>query len=118
NAASYVIERGEPLLFHTHKEYLAYAAAHALAPLDSGEQRGEAVVFVPLSTGSRIVGVLSVESWQPCAYDEAALEILSIIASQAAVALENARMYAQSEEAIRQTQALLDVTRKLNSTHD
>jgi len=51
------------------------------------------VLAVPLLVGERVVGVLSVQSRRPSAYDDHHLSALATIAQQAAVAVENARHY-------------------------
>jgi len=47
---------------------------------------------VPLVSGDRIIGVFNVESPEPNAFDESDIEPLMTMASQAAVAIENARL--------------------------
>ncbi len=51
------------------------------------------VLAVPLLVAERVVGVLSVQSRRPAAYEDHQLSVLATIAQQAAVALENARNY-------------------------
>jgi len=51
------------------------------------------ILAVPLLVGERVVGVLSVQSRRPSAYDDHHLSALATIAQQAAVAVENARHY-------------------------
>ncbi len=51
------------------------------------------VLAVPLVVEERVTGVLSVRSSRPRAYDEHQLSLLTTIAQQAAVAIENARHY-------------------------
>jgi diguanylate cyclase (GGDEF)-like protein len=51
------------------------------------------VLAVPLLIGERVVGVLSLQSRRPRAYDEHQLSVLATIAQQAAVAVENAHHY-------------------------
>jgi diguanylate cyclase (GGDEF)-like protein len=46
---------------------------------------------VPLTVRDKVIGVLSVQSRRPSAYDDAQLSVLTTIAQQAAVAMENAR---------------------------
>jgi diguanylate cyclase (GGDEF)-like protein len=46
---------------------------------------------VPLTVQDKVIGVLSVQSRKPFAYDDAQLSVLTTIAQQAAVAMENAR---------------------------
>jgi signal transduction histidine kinase len=52
----------------------------------------------PLMIGDRTIGVLTVDSFKVGAYDEQAAQILQIFAHQAAIAIENARLYQQSRE--------------------
>lgn len=55
-----------------------------------------AALAVPLIVEDRVVGVLSIQSRRPHAYDDHLLSVLTTIAQQAAVALENARHYAMA----------------------
>jgi diguanylate cyclase (GGDEF)-like protein len=55
---------------------------------------------VPLMIGNRVLGVITVQSYdREGAYDTGHLILLSTIAAQAAVAIENARLYAQARRA-------------------
>jgi len=67
----------------------------------SGRQT-RAYVGVPMIVGDRIVGVISMQSYQPNAYDPAQVRLLETIATQAAVAIENSRLYAKAQQEIRQ----------------
>jgi signal transduction histidine kinase len=53
---------------------------------------------VPLKTKSGIIGVLNVESDQLNAFDESDVVVLQSLAHQAAVAIENARLYEQAQQ--------------------
>lgn len=50
---------------------------------------------VPLRAGDRIIGVLNIESRQPDAYTESDQRVLETIASQMALAIEQAQLHAQ-----------------------
>jgi diguanylate cyclase (GGDEF)-like protein len=52
-----------------------------------------AAIFVPLRSGSNVIGCLSVQSTQPDAYDQSEVELIAAIAHYLAVAVENQRMY-------------------------
>ena len=52
-----------------------------------------AAIFVPLRSGSNVIGCLSVQSTQPDSYDESEVELIAAIAHYLAVAVENQRMY-------------------------
>jgi diguanylate cyclase (GGDEF)-like protein len=111
-----VIEAGEPLLFYNDFEYQQYARSNALREVFVGETDSEALIFVPLNTGSRTIGALSVQSPRANAYTEDDVQTLSVIAAQAAVAIENARLYAQSQGSVRQMQALLHVAQMVSGS--
>ncbi len=53
---------------------------------------------VPLRTKEATIGVLSVESDQPNVFDDSDLAVLQSLANQAAVAIENARLYEQAQQ--------------------
>ncbi|HEX7621492.1 MAG TPA: GAF domain-containing protein [Anaerolineales bacterium] len=61
-----------------------------------------AYVGVPMIVGDRIVGVISMQSYKPNAYDPAQIRLLETIATQAAVAIENSRLYEKAQQEIRQ----------------
>jgi signal transduction histidine kinase len=56
-------------------------------------------LYVPIRAGSRLIGILSIQSYSPCAYDGAALEALKALANHLGGALERIRV----EEALRQS---------------
>ncbi len=62
-------------------------------PTDGVEPDARSMLAVPLVVEERVTGVLSVRSSRPHAYDEHQLALLTTIAQQAAVAIENARHY-------------------------
>lgn len=109
NVTSQVIEQGTALLFEDDDAYLVYAQANGLPKRTVGNDHSEAKIFVPLHNGSRAIGALSVQSTRRHAYTQEDLQTLAIIAAQAAVAIENAKLYEQS-------QALLHVARLISST--
>jgi len=55
-------------------------------------------IAVPLTSKSRVLGVLNVESNQAGAFSQTTLEFLTTIAQQASVAVENARLYERLEQ--------------------
>jgi sigma-B regulation protein RsbU (phosphoserine phosphatase) len=59
---------------------------------------------VPMLSKDRCVGVIDLESPELNAFEKRDVEVLTVLASQAAVALENARLY----DAVRQNEARLD----------
>jgi signal transduction histidine kinase len=116
---------GEPLLSLRTPEELASLAAPACAavlgaaddgpldaPLDEPElsRRSASLLFAPLVVGGEVLGLLSVQSTEFDAYDTWHAQLLRTIASQAAVALHNARLFvtAGEVEALRSLNAMKD----------
>jgi GAF domain-containing protein len=53
---------------------------------------------VPMLYGEKVLGAIVVGSYQRAAFDEVHQQILTSVANQAAVALENARLYEQAQQ--------------------
>ncbi len=68
---------------------------------------------VPLLSGEEVLGVITVQSHStPGAYDISHLEVLETIAAQAALAIQNARLYARTDQALnRRVQELGSILR-------
>jgi diguanylate cyclase (GGDEF)-like protein len=57
-------------------------------------------LFVPIKLGERVLGVFSVQSHRPEAYDQSHCDLLTAVSEQAAVAVDNARnLYASTQRA-------------------
>ncbi|HEY0606003.1 MAG TPA: ATP-binding protein [Herpetosiphonaceae bacterium] len=65
------------------------------------ERHTAAVMFVPLSIGDRMIGVMSAQSYTPNVYTAHQLELLTSIGRIAAVAINNARLFAREKEVLR-----------------
>lgn len=69
----------------------------------------QCLLAVPMLAADRVLGVLSVQDYErENVYDESHLELLATFASQAASALENARLYALAQQTVHQQNAILD----------
>ncbi len=64
--------------------------------------RSEAAL--PLRARGQVIGAISVQHTQPDAFDQDILVVLQTMADQVAVALENARLFAEREEALQTAQ--------------
>lgn len=61
---------------------------------------------LPLKIGSRVIGVLDVQSKLANAFNQEDLETLQILADQLAMAIENARLLTESQQALRELENL------------
>jgi diguanylate cyclase (GGDEF)-like protein len=76
------------------------------------------MIFVPLNTHSRTIGVLTAQTRQKNAYTEDDVRLLSIIAGQAAIAIENARLFAQEQQRITELSTIQSIVQALAPLHD
>ncbi|MCD6287353.1 MAG: GAF domain-containing protein [Anaerolineae bacterium] len=104
----HVIRTGEPLL-------MADSVAERVASLglDHSGRLAQCWLGVPIKAGDEVLGALVVQSYvEAHVYDQSHLVILQMIATQAAVALQNARLYERTDEALaRRVQELDSVLR-------
>jgi PAS domain S-box-containing protein len=68
-------------------------------------------ITVPLTYHDRTVGVMQVLSYKTNAYDGHDLDLIMLIARQAAVAIENARLFDAQRSEQRQTEAAAEIAR-------
>jgi PAS domain S-box-containing protein len=105
--SDYIIRSRKAVFAPSHVlEHMA-ALGIAFVPLDDDETPSQSWLGVPMLIGERILGLISVQSVrQANAYDEHDRDILATIASQAAIAVENARLFEQIQLRARETARL------------
>ena len=62
-------------------------------------------ISLPLKVGEQIIGVLDVQSVQPAAFSQDDIALLSTLADQVAMAIQNTRLYADSLRTVHELQA-------------
>ena len=62
---------------------------------------------LPLNVRGQTIGVLDVQSTKPGAFSESDANNLGILADQVAIAIDNARLFGQSQDALNQVQKLI-----------
>ncbi len=75
-----------------------------------------AIVGLPLKIGQHVVGVMNIARPTSGAFSEAELRALRLLADQAAIAIENARLFEAEAQRRREAEALQDIASVLNST--
>jgi GAF domain-containing protein len=75
-------------------------------------------LVVPVQVEGRVLGVLNVESVQLDAFGGADRELLTILADQAALALENARLYAEERRQAEEMAILNELAHRINASLD
>jgi PAS domain S-box-containing protein len=112
--AGYIIQNRTAVLIREHM-------AEQMAKMGI-EQIGELAfswLGVPLMIGDRVLGVMAVQSYTtPRAYDEHDRNLLTAIASQTAIALENARLYEGARQSALEQRTLREAALALMTTLD
>ncbi|HZU87375.1 MAG TPA: GAF domain-containing protein, partial [Anaerolineaceae bacterium] len=99
----YVIQARRPLYL---PDALHPGKAFAGWIIRAGGEPARSYLGVPLLLRDRIIGVLSIQAYRPNAYTTDQIHLLETVATQAAVALENARLYSETlNSAVRLEQA-------------
>ena len=78
-------------------------AMHFANP-DLPDTRSE--ITLPLKVADQVIGALDVQSTQEAAFSEEDTAVLQALADQIAIAIENARLFQQTQEALEETRAL------------
>ena len=78
------------------------------------ETRSE--IALPLIVGEQVLGALDVQSTSEGAFDENSAVLLQGLADQIAIALNNAQVFTEAEEAVRRSHTLLLASRRLTET--
>ncbi|GAB4423037.1 MAG: hypothetical protein Kow002_12550 [Anaerolineales bacterium] len=109
--SSRVIQTGEPVLIHKHAE------AEESGGIPFGEMGvPHSILAVPMKLGDRTLGMLSAQSYQPNVYDEADQQILGTLANQAIVAIQNGRLFAETQRLTEELeQRVIERTAELES---
>ena len=92
-----VISAGQPLLLQgaeTVEEMDSIVYGKPDTPLS--------ILAVPMTLSGRTIGMLSAQSYRPNVYSEDDLQILSTLANQAAVAIQNGRLFNETERLARE----------------
>jgi GAF domain-containing protein/ActR/RegA family two-component response regulator len=109
----WVILHGQPILWSD------LTKDDRLRGVDVLRRKGLRYVCVyPIALGERVLGAFTFCRAEPAMVTAETVSLLGSLAAQAAVALDNARLYTDTARHLDHSRALLDVVRLLNSTLD
>lgn len=110
NPSRRVIETQEPgIIFDAKQEYPAIFSA---PPYD----RIRSWLGVPLTYGTNVLGLMAISSHQIGFFTKEDADIVLAFANQVAVALQNAQLFDEAQQKVKQLRTLADVARSLNQT--
>ncbi len=62
------------------------------------EREPQSALYVPMISDNRVIGVMNLQHYEANAFDQTDLALVSILANQAAISLENARLFEQVQD--------------------
>jgi PAS domain S-box-containing protein len=100
-----ILETGEPLIVDDYQTWEGRASIYDAYPF-------HAIVGVPICWGEELLGVLNVMDDTPSAFAPADAELLSSLATQAAIAIRNAHLYEAERKRATQLAVVNQVAQK------
>jgi diguanylate cyclase (GGDEF)-like protein len=101
----WVAAHGQQLIVHD-----AAKDARAVQVPGSAELAEESMLLAPLRSEGRVIGVVVLSRLGLSRFSEDELRLLGVLADQAAVAIENARLLAERDRHVAELAALLDIS--------
>ncbi|HET7377490.1 MAG TPA: GAF domain-containing protein, partial [Anaerolineae bacterium] len=99
---SHVIRTRQPVITRTSQEGDRLGATHVQSP-DSTDDLNQSSLYVPIMLADKVTGVVSIQSHQQNAYTESDMHLLTTLANSMSVALENARLFDETQRLLKET---------------
>lgn len=88
-----VISTGRPIRHHRSRDEVEQAGQGVSRGIGDYKRKSSSLLFLPLWQANKVIGVLSVQSYEPNAYPDELMEMLTGISHQVAIAVQNSRLY-------------------------
>ena len=111
--AGSVINNGKSLILRNDVEIEQQEVFHF-----GSARHVQAVVAVPLRTGDQVIGMISAQSYEPYAYDLEEQALLEMLATHAATAIENSRLFISEQKRRQEAETLRQAASVISSTLD
>lgn len=81
-------------------------------------RRVRSVVAVPMRIGNKVIGMISAQSYEPNSYGEEELALLEMLATHAATAIENARLFQEESRRTQIIETMVEIANEIATTQD
>lgn len=105
-----IIDSGRGLILYTEEETGAY-------PRFGSDRDVKSVVAVPMRIGNKVIGMISAQSYLPNSYGTEEQSLLEMLATHAATAIENTRLYNETQRRLKELEAINRLSSSMRSTH-
>ncbi|RME37364.1 MAG: GAF domain-containing protein, partial [Thermoflexia bacterium] len=106
----------DPLLAEVVRARVSVVIADAQRDPRWKRRRARSAMAVPLLLGEEVIGFLLMDHHQPGMYDEETAALATAVAAQAAIAIQNARLYAEAQERAMEQEGLARIAALAVST--
>ncbi len=110
-----VIQKGQSIFV---PDLLHPAAQEQYDAYHTTTEHARCYLGIPLMRGEQVIGVMSVQSYEPNNYSKEQIQTLEIIASQATSAIENARLYEETRHRAEEMTLLYEISLQLSTNLD
>jgi signal transduction histidine kinase len=99
----HVLKRRRPILINT--KFRERFGGDAAIPFPGRDQRDlKSWLGVPIFNGDEVIGGISLRNWRENAYTDSDVRLLQTVANSMSVALENARLFDETQRLLKQTE--------------
>ncbi len=115
---AWVVRNRQSLLLHTASDRQALGLEPDSDRIGRGALDEQSFLVVPILFGSKVLGVINLQSYRERAFDRNDLRFLTTVANQAGSALNNARLFSETRQNASEMTTLFEVTQNLSGTLD
>lgn len=108
--AGWALERGEPLVVSDAR------ADERFVRLTGQQEDIRSYACVPLRMRNEFIGVISMSASEPGTFGDDDIQILTLLANHAAIAIENAHLFRETQARLKELAALLEVSSSMASS--
>jgi PAS domain S-box-containing protein len=106
-----VVDTGKSVILESEKDTSNY-------PRFGTEKHVQSAVAVPMRIGDRIIGMISAQSYESGSYSLEEQSLLEMLATHAATAIENARLFQEENRRTQIIETLVDIANEIATTQD
>ena len=111
------LESGQSLLWNRTPEEIEQAQ-NSTNRLGDPTHVAASIIIIPLQAGKRRIGALSVQSYEKLAYDDEHISILTALAHQVTIAIENSRLFEEANKHTQHLSILNEIGREISALTD
>jgi PAS domain S-box-containing protein len=108
-----VINEGKSIILRNEMEISKTEVFHF-----GSQSQVQSVVAIPMQIGEKAIGMISAQCYEPYAYGEEEQTLLEMLATHAATAIENARLFEEQGQRAKIIEALADIANEIATTRE